>query len=212
MKILLTLMSAILLTGCIDINQSIAIDDDGIANYKMEMAMDAKLASMGGNADPQEICGEMYQKQLPSELTAESNAYYSQGNIICEMTLTGPLEKFSEALVASSKESSKGDFLHVTPLTNDTYRIESIFTSEANETPQDASAKQMVAAMFAGRALRWDITAAEIIDTNGQLSEDRKSVHWELPMAAAMEEGEHKFWADVKISTSWLDQLKNKFN
>lgn len=212
MKKVLALLPALFLIGCIDINQSISINEDGTASYKMEMAMDAKLAAMGGKSDPDEMCGNMYQKQLPEELTAVSNAYYSQGNMICAMTITGPVDKFSEALVASSQKKSKGNFLKVTPQGDDVYRIESVFTSEANESNQNASAKQMAAAMLAGRAIRWDIAADEIIGTNGQISDDRKSVHWELPMAVVMEEGEHKFWADVKIHVSWFDKLMSMFS
>jgi hypothetical protein len=199
-KTIIVFSLCFLLSACFDFNQKLIIKDDNTAHYEMEMVFDEKLAGFGDG----DICGDI-NLESSSSLTKTSKKHSSGGNIICTVIIDGPIEEF-KTLVLNKKGDDNNSVL-ITKTGEDTFRISSDYSSmkgSDDDTSGDI-AKGMMAAMFAGRAIRWDITAPQIIASNGEISEDGKSVHWELSLVDLFSDsaGDLQFYADVKFKRKW---------
>ena len=204
--LLIALLVSMSTTGCFDMNQTLAIRDDNTARYQIEFLIDARLANIGGKSA--EFCNEVLIDVAPS-LKTTSKKETLGGNVACRIIIDGPIEQLRS--LSLTKDESSIAWIESTG--NDSFRVSNDFSTPSKDSEQttpgslgkefaEIMAEMMVEAAFAGRALRWDITAPAIIDSNGQISEDGKSVHWELPLTEALSGSgkEHYFYAEFKLA------------
>lgn len=198
----LVISSLLLLVGCFDVNQTFEVKEDKTVKYHMQYVFASSLAEVIG-----EVCDEPGTEK-DGELTVTINARESAENIICEYTFEGPINDFDD--LAISEEGS--DIIVIKKINSVFYRIYSNFTSLLNKQEkyfsEDGPTSDLISSMFASRALRWDISSPKILDSNGTISDDGRSVHWELPLIEIYTEGnsnnsELEFFADISIEESY---------
>ena len=119
-----------------------------------------------------------------------------------------------------SRNQFDGELFTVEALPGGRIKISSVFDFNKNPPPDQGSAMfQMMAAGFlADKGFRWSITAPKVLETNGQLSRDGKTVEWELPLLVAFSESNrYEFYAIVQYEgqplykriLGWLDLSLN---
>jgi hypothetical protein len=61
-------------------------------------------------------------------------------------------------------------------------------------------------AMLAGRTLSWSVTVPKVLETNGQVASDGKTVTWSVPLASAYKE-KQSFHVVFKAERPWYSFL-----
>jgi len=213
---------ALLLSGCFDLHQSIVINDDRTASYQMELRMSSVLLSMVAEQAPGEddigfstesFCNdnELVERDIPEGMDVAVDSYLEDQNLVCSYEVSGPLDKFVELNMQGDTKQGQGDLVTIVPLEDDRVEITSRFDFSDWKTKEggsgesnDEMAQQMISAIMAGRVMRWSVTAPQIIESNGEISEDGKTATWELPLSLAIsEKGTYEFRTVADYHTPW---------
>lgn len=191
--------STFILAGCLDLDQNITLVKDQLT-YKAELKVDAKIAAF---ADKKQggFCSDFGSSQNEG-IVVDVKESADGGNIICAITAQGHVDKFKNF---SSGDKNKSEMVRITEVDGNKYRIESIIDFQGKN--EGASGMDgMLEAMLAGRNVSWSVSAPKVIESNGKIAEDGKSVTWSLPMSVAFKNPQ-KFYAVIQKETSWLDSI-----
>ncbi len=191
------LLAATSLSACLDVAQKIAVDK-GELSYTAEIRIDAKLAALSNKKDGfctgfDEAGGESMKVQASESVV--------DGNVVCKLTAKGPIEKFA-TFTAGNKETS---LVNVSRAADGAWRIDSSFDMK-DKAGANPMMEGMMQAMLAGRTLSWSVTAPKVLETNGQLSPDGKTVTWSVPLASAYKE-KQSFHVVFKAERPWYSFL-----
>lgn len=191
--------STFILAGCLDLDQNITLVKDQLT-YKAELKVDAKIAAF---ADKKQggFCSDFGSSQNEG-IVVDVKESADGGNIICAITAQGHVDKFKNF---SSGDKNKSEMVRITEVDGNKYRIESTIDFQGKN--EGASGMEgMLEAMLAGRNVSWSVSAPKVIESNGKIAEDGKSVTWSLPMSVAFKNPQ-KFYAVIQKETSWLDSI-----
>jgi uncharacterized protein YecT (DUF1311 family) len=193
-----------MLAGCLDLNQKITLVKDQLT-YKAELKLDAKIAAFADKKQGESSCSDFGTSQNEG-IVVEVKESADSGNIICTITAQGKVANFKNF---SSGDKNKSEMVRITAIDGSKYRIES--TIDFQEKSKGASGMEgMLEAMLAGRNLSWSVSAPKVIESNGKISEDGKSVTWTLPISVAFKNPQ-KFYAVIQKETSWFDSFLEFF-
>lgn len=191
--------STFILAGCLDLDQNITLVKDQLT-YKAELKVDAKIAAF---ADKKQggFCSDFGSSQNEG-IVVDVKESADGGNIICAITAQGHVDKFKNF---SSGDKNKSEMVRITEVDGNKYRIESTIDFQGKN--EGASGMEgMLEAMLAGRNVSWSVSAPKVIESNGKIAEDGKSVTWSLPMSVTFKNPQ-KFYAVIQKETSWLDSI-----
>lgn len=208
-------LASCLLAGCFEADQDLIVEKDGSATFRTRMAMEASLLQMP-EAD-QDFCVE---EDVPDvEGISLKQERYSEGNMeVCLVTAEGPLDRMAEWIeqadhhpAGADGEVSEGPTITLKRDGSDyifSVHLESSALDMGGSEEMMEEMKPMILAAFGDRALGWSVTAPEIKETNGQLSEDGTTASYSIPLVSLMEGSgtEHSF--EVRFATSSPGLLK----
>lgn len=225
MRFLLASLLLTMVSGCFEANQTIVINDDQTASYQVDLVVSsallamAKMASEGAETSLETCDNEMLNTDVPERMSVEKKSYYKDDDLVCSFKISGSLSDFAELKMSGSmgKSGSDFDFIAIESLPDNQIKISSIFDFTEESSPADEaqnpfadSMDGMFTAMLSNRAFRWSVTAPKIIETNGQISADGKSVNWELPLSVAYsEKAKYEFYSIVEYNIPWYQELLN---
>lgn len=187
------------LVACIDLDQKITLIKDQL-NYRAELRVDAKVAAF---ADKKQggFCGD-FGSQQKEGVVVDVQESASGGNIICVITAQGPIDKFKNF---STGEKNKSEMVRITELDGGRYRIDSVIDFQGN-SKETMGMDGMLDAMLAGRNISWSVAAPKVLESNGKMADDGKSVTWTVPMSVAFKNPQ-KFYAVIQKDVSWVDSV-----
>jgi hypothetical protein len=192
------------LNGCIDIDQTINLTKDELS-YKADLKIDAKIAAMSGKKAGT-FCDFSDTKKTDGIISSYKETEEG-GNIICSVSAKGKIDNFLKFRLSS--EGKESPLFQITKIDDNKIKIESIVDFKPNNT-NAAGMEGMMEAMLAGRNATWFVSASKILETNGKLADDRKSVSWKVPIAAAYKSPQN-FFVVIERESSWLDSIINFF-
>ena len=212
LKSILRLSAALLmsttLVACFDVDQKVSVDK-GEMNYPAEIRIDAKLAALTDKKDG--LCGNLSQGGSPSIKLQISEAV-AGGNVVCTLSARGPIDQFAD--FASGDQDNS--LLKVSRAAEGAWRIDSSFDMK-DKAGANPMMEGMMQAMLAGRNLSWTVSVPKVLETNGQLSQDGKTVSWTAPLAAAYK-AKQSFYVVFKAERPWyaflldlIDAIKKFF-
>lgn len=193
-----------ILAGCLDLDQKITLVKDQLT-YKAELKVDAKIAAF---ADKMQggFCSD-FGSNPNVGVVVDVKEFADGGNIICSITTQGHIDKFNNF---ASGENNKAEMVRISKLDGSKYRIESTIDFQGNNKGAAGMEGVFLEAMLAGRNVSWSVSAPKVIESNGKIAEDGKSVTWTLPMSEAFK-NPHKFYAVIQKETSWLEGIVDLF-
>lgn len=201
LKCLLVFVMSVSLAACIDVDQNITLVKDQLT-YKAEIKIDEKAAAFSNNKN-EKFCDNFYSKSYDG-ISVEAKESSGGGSIICTVTAQGVISKFNNFSGAGKDKS-----ILITEIDKNKYRIESILDFKGRKNNED-SMQGVVDAMFAGRHVSWSVSAPKILESNGKIAEDRKSVTWSVPMAAAFKTPQN-FYAVIQNDSSFFSDVIDFF-
>ena len=212
LKSILRLSAALLMTttlvACFDVDQKVSVDK-GEMNYQAEIRIDAKLAALTDKKDG--LCGNLSEGGSPSIKLQISEAV-AGGNVVCTLSARGPIDQFAD--FASGDQDNS--LLKVSRAAEGAWRIDSSFDMK-DKAGANPMMEGMMQAMLAGRNLSWTVSVPKVLETNGQLSQDGKTVSWTAPLAAAYK-AKQSFYVVFKAERPWyaflldlIDAIKKFF-
>lgn len=183
-KHFLLLLSSLLASGCFDLNQKLEVSDDGIAHYRFELITNKQMVNMA-DININDCTDIKYIKYtMPDSLSVTVDITEDETNIICTVTIDGPIQDFPKSTFGYG-EKAVGFLFYVSITKGGNFRLMSELPqgdkSDLFKTSETMS-YELLKAMTAGRAIRWYVSAPNIISTNGILDNERKSAHWEIPL------------------------------
>lgn len=202
LKCLAMLGTALVLTGCLDMDQQVTLSKNELV-YKAELKIDAKIAAFSDKKD-ESLCAGMGKNGYEGiQFDVKESA--ANGNIICTIVAKGKPEKFANF---SSGDKDKSEMVRITKTGDNVFKIESEINFDAKSDMQGMEG--MMQAMLAGRNVTWTVNAPKILETNGKLSDDKRSVSWSIPLSLAFKNPQ-KFYAIIQEETSWYQAIINFF-
>ena len=202
-----------LLTGCFGLNQKIVVSENQSMSYQLDFVFNANLVSFAKenqNIDPVKTCEEFDNKNLtqtiPKALSVEYLSSLKDKDLVCSYIFNGPVSEFTDLDISRVKPENKSSAFTFEILPGNQAKISTkldfaeIKESEGGEQEMNEEfEKAMITVMFFDKFIRWELTAPKILETNGELSEDGKTVNWELPVYLGfLEEGNYEFFAVVQ--------------
>jgi len=198
-----------LLAGCFELRQSLVIDG-ARAEYGAEIRVDARLAALAQRDGRKSFCEEV---SVPAEAKArgvEAQVVQRtvQGELICTVSLKGPIEAF---LLAMDRKSGSGiGNVSIERVDSRTLRIENLLKPQGRlgSAGSAGSAEQtMVEGLFAGKLISWKVQAPLILESNGVIAADGRSVEWSVPLAEAMK-AEQRFHATLRLELTTFERVR----
>lgn len=211
LRLFLVFLTATGLSACFDVTQKVVIDK-GELSYSAEFRIDAKLAAMADKKGS--MCENFSAARNASEaIKVQGSESLADGNVVCKLSAHGPIDKFM-----NFKPGEKEDaIMSLSRTANGAWRIDSSFDLK-DKAGGNAAMDGMMQAMFAGRQLSWSVSVPKVLETNGQLSQDGKTVTWSVPVASAYQ-GKQSFYLVFQAERPWyaflldlIDAIKKFFS
>lgn len=199
---------ASLLAGCLEIRQSLVIEGSR-AEYGAEIRLDARLAALSQRDGRKPLCDEV---AVPAEAKArgvevEISQKTLQGELVCTVRLKGPLEAL---LLAMDRKSSSGvGSVSIERIDSRTLRLENVIAPMGRSGTGGAGGPEqaMAEGLFAGKLISWRVQAPRILDSNGVVAADGRSVEWSVPLTEAMKT-EQRFHATVRLELTTFERVR----
>lgn len=199
------------LAGCFDIDQTFVVRPDQTAEFNVVFSIDSSLIELSGRAqvDLEQACNSkdaFEQAELPGRLKRVNNVRIVDNTLHCEYTIMGPLGDFEQLSSSVGEELGEVDLLSFERLDDSRARIvaEYNFSGDGPGTSQaegmEQSVRRMIASNFEGHAIQWSIKAPTILDSNGVIAADGRSVTWAVPLEEAIATaGRYRFEAVIDV-------------
>src|SRR5690625_2331815 len=131
-------------------------------------------------------------------ISVEHENFTENDMAVCLITASGSIERLAEWMEEAS-HSPGGDSDEMMEAPTVTLKREgsdyvfSVFIESSpldlgGDDPMMEEMKPMLMAAFAGRSLGWSVSAPEILETNGELSEDGQTASYSIPLANLLDE------------------------
>lgn len=195
----LMLSLCLLLSGCFDLEQTFIVEESGDATFNFAFTLDAELLELTDESDidAEGTCNndDLWQ-DLPSGLTRTSDIRLEGSELVCEYTIKGPLVDFEELSGDLQREGHNANVISLELLDDRRAKISSVFNFSGDgmnmddtDSPMARSLKRMIASNFEGHYIRWAVAAPAILESNGDIADDGRSVSWSVPLEDAIVEG-----------------------
>lgn len=208
----IVLVALLGLSGCFDINQSLVVRADQSADFNVVFSMDSALIELGESADVdlKDACNSkdvFDEAPLPGRLTRVDNVRVVDATLLCEYTISGPLGDFEQLSSDVNDELGAVNLLSLERLDESRARIVANYDFSDNSADEaldgasmEKSVRRMIASNFEGHAIRWSIKAPTILESNGVIAADGRSVTWEVPLQEAIANaGSYRFEAVIDV-------------
>lgn len=204
------LLFATSLAACFDVSQKVVIDK-GELSYSAEFRIDAKLAAMSDKKGG--ACDNFSQdRNTSTAIKVQTSESVADGNVVCKLSAQGPLDQFA----SFSPGDKENTLFKIAPAADGAWRIDSSFDMK-DQAKANTGMEGMMEAMFAGRNLSWSATVPKVLETNGEVSKDGKTVTWSAPVASAYK-AKQSFYLVFKAERPWyaflldlIDAIKKFF-
>lgn len=234
----MALAGALTLAGCFEVGETIEVRNDRSAVLVMDIAISAQLAALAASdkepARFMEDCTGDSPPANPQVVKSIKSEVVQRGDMTsCVITMEiidfAKIDQVDVPVIGEEGKKLRQAWIKVEPLNENRYRVIQDFTQPAPAAPvgddTDASAAaaagakaanemmdNLLAAMFAGRYITINLSAAHIENTNGELSDDATHVVWRLPMVAIYERSSGmplEFHADITVKKSIWERFKD---
>ena len=226
---------ATFVTGCIDQDMTLTVKDDGTATLQVATAYDAsKLDGFTGvqndRAKPSNrgsFCAVDTNEPTQDGLTRDVKSYTRNGDQVCSVTVSGPIEKIAEVIASMSATMAEvttsvgvKDPASIALVNEGSGRYRLSFHipdhPAVDGLPGASVIDELVERLFTNRSITLKVVAPKILETNGKLSEDGTTTSISMPLAKLLTGGavDNKF--DVLLQDhqpgflarfrSWLDR------
>jgi uncharacterized protein YecT (DUF1311 family) len=193
LRLTAVILAASALSGCFDVAQKVIVDK-GELSYSAEVRIDAKLAALTDSKDS--LCGNL-SKGGSASMKVQVTETVAEGNVVCKLSAQGPVDKFANFTTGDQDNS----LLKVSSAADGAWRIDSSFDMK-DKGGANPMMEGMMQAMLAGRNLSWSVTVPKVLETNGQLSQDGKTVSWSVPLASAYK-AKQSFYVVFQAERPW---------
>ena len=228
---ILSLLLCLPLTGCLDVAQELWINSDGSGRMKIEIGLHEQLMLMQGKTRDDSTCDSFFEEKALMEEregveSAEYKSYKEGGVFYCvadikvsDYTQLKTLQ--DESLKASSIDTYRDSFLREFSLRsldegNGFFRQHvSNHAGDASKQNFQAHAEQLantiMGRMMTGRY--WSVTfhTPGLLEANGTVSEDNKTVSWRVPLYDLLIDEQYAFdmQATFEANVPWYKKIWN---
>lgn len=187
------------LSGCFDLEQRFVVGSDGAASFNVEFQLDNEILELSDDTDIdlEGTCDDQdFLEALPEGLKKVSDVRVEPDGLLCEYTVSGPLVEFEQLSTDMQRDEHNADIITLTILDDHRARLVSTYRFDGGDLDIDEqesamarSIRRMIASNFEGHFIRWTVQAPSILESNGDIAADGRSVTWEIPLQQALVDG-----------------------
>ncbi len=188
-RMALALAGCLLTAGCFEMKQDFRFNADETVDVTFRIGIDAALMALANqNADKPFCSDEMVQKD---GITGTAKSTTEGGDMVCTITMSGPIDAIVKAASETSlNENAEQKQTISLAKERDTYALDIELPpmqkdNAAEDNPMAQSMQAMMLAKMSGRTIAWTVTAPQIIETSGSISEDGTTASYSRPLAEA---------------------------
>ncbi|WP_404861887.1 hypothetical protein [Georhizobium sp. MAB10] len=190
-----------MLTGCFEFEQHFEFEADGNAAATGKIVMDAAVVAMT-ERDGKPFCDEEVVATGEVEKTVTKSTV--EADLVCTIEMTGEMQQVIQAVAEAATTTAEDPPTAMLSDDNGRFTLTIHLPSLKEDEPpseQDEEMAEMMQQMFlarlSGRVLRFSVTAPEIIETNGTISDDGTVATLTRPMADAFTSDEPTIFRTV---------------
>lgn len=199
-RTLLLSLVAFGLSGCFEVQQKLTVHEDGEAELMFTVAVSEDMADIadatGDAADCDTDFG--FEDDLPPTLTKTSNTRTEDGDVLCDVIVAGPLVDMIPVMEEYTAKKEGNDFVLIQDLGDGKFALvgqydfsDDSIDEDLRDTPKglEKAIRAAVMASLEGAEISWEVSAPNILETNGETREDG-SVVWSFPLSDAVMSGD----------------------
>lgn len=225
------LMLCLPLAGCLDVNQEVWVYEDGRGRMKTELGLHEQFMRMRGEMTDESACDRFFVKKQQLEKgqgveSVGSSTYKEGGVFYCVMDIrvndfTRLVDLQRESLKENAIEANKDDFqteftLKLLDNGNGFFR-KHIRNQSADpgkhklESHTEQLSNLLMGQLMTGRYWTVYLHTPKIIEANGRLSEDNKTVSWRVPLYDLLTDEQYAFdmQATFEVNVPWYRKIWN---
>ncbi|WHO22639.1 hypothetical protein G6L90_06670 [Agrobacterium tumefaciens] len=208
----------LMLSGCFEMQQDIVVSDNGTTEINLVMSVDAALLNMGPKDKPDNFCTAIPAGKLPEGLKGSATRTTEKGDVVCTIALEGPTEQVFAVLakgnlLGGDNQNKSKDLAMTITDQGLNKRLDLAIPPTPSKPGDNPQMESMLIGATSGRYLEWRVTAPQIIETSGKLSEDGKTASYSLPLASVLSNKTETLKFSVVFSdkpagfTGWVKSL-----
>jgi hypothetical protein len=207
-----------MLTGCFEFEQHFKFEANENAAATGKIVMDAAFVAMT-ERDGKPFCDE--EVVATGDVQKKVTKSTVEADVVCTIEMTGEMRQVIQAVADAATTPIEDPQAVTLAEANGRYTLTIHLSSLKPDEPpseQDEEMAEMMQQMFlarlSGRVLRFSVTAPEIIETNGTISDDGTVATLTRPMADAFTSDEPTVFRTVfeLDNNSALDGVRGLFN
>lgn len=218
LKTTTALAALLILSGCFEMQQDIVVSENGTTKINLVMSVDAALLNMGPKDKPDNFCAAIPEGRLPEGLKGSTTRSTEKGDIVCTIALEGPTDRVFATLsqgnlLSGDKQNKSKDLAMTITDQGENKRLDLAIPPTPTKPGDNPQMESMLIGATSGRFLEWKVTAPQIIETSGKLSEDGKTASYSLPLASVLSNKTETLRFSVVFSdkpagfTGWVKSL-----
>lgn len=194
------------LSGCFDLEQKLSVSSSD-ARYDVAVVVKSDVLDTLEKRSEDGYCDIQFDELddgVPEGVTRSVQQEADDEGVHCGVSYQGPLAAMRELILRKGGEHPV-DLFELTESGPNRLRLETRYGGDVSAESEGVGrlARRIVAAAFADSALVWRVEAPAIIATNGRISEDGRSVEWELSLQDLIESGEPgHFYVEMSVNDS----------
>jgi len=203
------------LASCFDYNQFVEIEEDGQAKYTAELVFPDLVVEMLEIEGAPFACRDRFDPVEKEGIVFEYEDFERAGHRVCRCSAVGALTDMDGLQFNRSLEDEAPTVLFVTDLGGGRYRLVSDFGAIIDDAYDDevtGAAAFMASALLRGHVVRFEVTAPEILNSNGELVAESTKARWNRPLSKIVvrdAQDPAAFVAEIQLPQTFTDRISS---
>lgn len=188
------------------------IVDQARMEYELRLGVSTAVLAMTAIDDElraEDFCDadQIVHSRLSGQLSAATKLEINEDLLICTLLITGPIDNFTELSVYPLGADEPWRVIEASRVNNNELLIISEFDLQFElDEAESLILMGMIAGLSPDQSFKHEVSAPEILYSNGTLSENGKTVNWEVPFFDALSgTNKYRFETRVKHSRPWWE-------
>jgi hypothetical protein len=209
-RILIGCWSCFILVGCLDVEERLSFSSSELVYISRVKVYDPVSTLLSGGP-PDRVCADLARENGQRLKNSVTKGRLEEGFLVCQFELRVALKNANELL--AGQNSQKLSF-QVEAVSENVFRFVTLpNVGQAGIKESGLIHEKILGSIFKDRTWSWSVSAPQILETNGSLSDDRRTAFYSVSLSELLfgnrAEG---FYVLVQTDSGWWSRFINFFS